>query len=145
MQATVEKPDKLMYNLLNATQKKWDRNLSQSLTSAGISYSQYCILELLCTHGNLSASQCYRALGKSTSSMTKTIDHLEKLNFLRRSYSHPDRRYIVLEITPEGKDMTADTKKIVAAANTAFCSGLSHAESEQFTTLCEKLLGRSIL
>lgn len=97
----------------------WRRTLVRSLTEDGPDLSARQMAILLSVHG---AEDPYTVRGLATSlgiskpAVTRAIDRLEKLGFLRRRIDERDRRSIFVEHTVRGSVFLSDFGALIADA-----------------------------
>lgn len=109
------------------------------LSDAGLTVSQFGVIEALQHLGPLSQAEIAKKILKSTGNITMVIDNLEKRGLVRRKRSNTDRRFYAIHLTPEGKKMISrifpnHAGKIVRAMNV-----LTDKEQETLGNLCRKL------
>ena len=112
---------------------------SRLMTEAGLTISQFGVLEALFHKGPL----CQRDLGakilKSTGNITLVIDNLEKRNLVRRERDSEDRRYLTVHLTEEGTGLIAQAFAKVEASICTEMSSLTPTEQDHLGSLCKKL------
>jgi MarR family 2-MHQ and catechol resistance regulon transcriptional repressor len=112
---------------------------SRQMTAAGLTISQFGVLEALLHKGPLCQRDIAAKILKSTGNITMVIDNLEKQGLVRRVRDTEDRRYLTIHLTETG---TALIDKVFAEVETSIVtemSSLSADEQEQLGTLCKKL------
>jgi MarR family 2-MHQ and catechol resistance regulon transcriptional repressor len=113
--------------------------VNRFMSAAGLTISQFGVLEALHHKGPL----CQRDIGakilKSTGNITLVIDNLEKNGLVRRERNTNDRRYFTVSLTEEGAALIVKVFADVEAAIVAEMSVLAPDEQEQLGCLCKKL------
>jgi DNA-binding MarR family transcriptional regulator len=71
----------------------------------GINRTDQRCLGLLWEQGAMAASQLAAAIELSPGAMTAALDRLERLGYIQRVRSVTDRRSVIIEITPEARQM----------------------------------------
>ncbi|OGW41216.1 MAG: MarR family transcriptional regulator [Nitrospirae bacterium GWD2_57_9] len=109
------------------------------LSQAGLTVSQFGVLEALYHLGPLSQAELARKILKSTGNITMVIDNLEKRGLVKRERDTQDRRYYSVGLTADGKKVIAGifpkhAGKIVKGMNV-----LSRTEQATLGDLCRKL------
>jgi MarR family 2-MHQ and catechol resistance regulon transcriptional repressor len=113
------------------------------LADAGLSVSQFGVIEALYHLGPLSQSDIAKKVLKSSGNMTLVIDNLEKGGLVTRERQEEDRRYYTVRLTAKGRKLISDIFPRQAARIREEMSALSSAEQEVLGDLCRKLgLGR---
>jgi MarR family 2-MHQ and catechol resistance regulon transcriptional repressor len=116
-----------------------DSVLMPKLESAGLTPTQFGVLEALYHIGPLYPSELARKLLKSGGNLTMVVGNLEKRGLVTRTRQIADKRFFRVSITGKGRKLIAQVfpqhvERIVAAM-----SALSSAEQEAFAALCRKL------
>jgi len=112
---------------------------SGHMTQAGLTVSQFGVLEALYHKGPLCQRDIAAKILKSSGNMTLVIDNLEKSGLVQRRRDTDDRRFYTVHLTEAGSRLIAETFRAVEAAIVANMSVLSADEQEMLGTLCKKL------
>ncbi len=113
--------------------------VSRIMSAAGLTISQFGVLEALHHKGPLCQRDIASKILKSTGNITLVIDNLEKQGLVRRERISDDRRYLTVSLTPEGETLIAAAFANVEAAIVSELGALSAAEQESLGRLCKKL------
>jgi MarR family transcriptional regulator, 2-MHQ and catechol-resistance regulon repressor len=113
--------------------------LSRLIAEAGLTGSQFGVLEALLHLGPLCQKELGEKILKSTGNVTMVVDNLEKRGLVRRERDAEDRRYNTVHLTEEGRRLIADLFPHHAAAITSEMSALTRTEQEELGRLCRKL------
>jgi DNA-binding MarR family transcriptional regulator len=98
------------------------------------------LLNLAAAETPLRMSEIADRLVLSRGGATKVIDRLEQDGLARRSQDPDDRRALIVEITPEGRDMLETTRAVVDAALTElWAQHLTDDEAEQMLAVVDKI------
>ncbi len=112
---------------------------SETMAEAGLTPSQFGVLETLLHLGPL----CQRALGnkllKSSGNITVVVDNLEKRGLVRRERSTSDRRKVTVMLTAEGRTLIGKVFPGHAARIAKAMRALDRSELHQLRCLCRKL------
>ena len=73
-----------------------------------VTLPQHRALVVLATEGARSLGELAAALGVHTSTATRMCDRLVRKRLVRRRQSSEDRRAVVLELTPTGRELVAE-------------------------------------
>jgi DNA-binding MarR family transcriptional regulator len=73
-----------------------------------VTLAQYRALVVLATDGTQSLRELALALGVHTSTATRMCDRLVRKRLVRRRQSRQDRREVVLDLTPSGRELVVD-------------------------------------
>jgi DNA-binding MarR family transcriptional regulator len=118
------------------------RALEATLAERGLTHPEWEVL------GKLRLSEAHRSspgdlavkLELSSGAMTTRLDNLEKAGLVRRLPDPTDRRGVLVELTPEGKDAYDSTVDIQARKEAFFASALTRNELERLNALLRKLM-----
>jgi MarR family 2-MHQ and catechol resistance regulon transcriptional repressor len=115
--------------------------LAGSLTDAGLTDSQFGVLEALYHVGPLHQCDLGQKLLKSGGNITTVVDNLEKDGLVRRERGVADRRFVTVHLTAEGRRLVKRVfpehlRRIVKEMGI-----LTAGEQETLGRLC-KILGR---
>jgi MarR family transcriptional regulator, 2-MHQ and catechol-resistance regulon repressor len=124
--------------LLRATDTV-DSFLMSKLEFAGLTPSQFGVLEALYHIGPLCLGELARKLLKTSGNLTMVVGNLQKRGLVTRTRQAADRRFYLVSITEKGRKLIAQVfprhvKRIVAAM-----SALSPAEQKALAALARKL------
>lgn len=113
--------------------------LNRQHAEAGLTVSQFGVLEALYHLGPLNQKALGNKLLKSGGNITLVIDNLEKNGWVRRKQDPDDRRCMLIHLTPDGKKFIASyfprhLERILAEFDT-----LSDKELDQLAKICKKL------
>jgi len=89
--------------------------------------------------GSLSHGTLSRELDVSTGAMTNRLDKLEHAGLIARSRDPHDRRGVLLELTPDGREKLDEYIELGAARERELLTGLSDREKQQLVGLLRKL------
>lgn len=112
---------------------------SKMMVAAGLTISQFGVLEALYHKGPLCQRDIAAKILKSSGNITLVIDNLEKSGLVRRERDSEDRRYLTVHLTEAGTALIARVFAQVQAAIVAEMSTLTANEQETLGSLCKKL------
>ena len=78
--------------------------LNRPLAEAGLTESQFGVLEALLHLGPLHQRELAEKILRTNGNVTLVVDHLEKRGLVRRERGSADRRYIKVHLTDAGED-----------------------------------------
>ena len=111
----------------------------QTFLEAGLSVSQFGVLEALFHGGSLCQRDIARKILKSTGNITMVIDNLEKRGLVQRERDSGDRRFITIHLSEEGRRLIAAIFPKQLAAIVAEMEALTDEEQDELGRLCRKL------
>lgn len=113
--------------------------VSRNMSAAGLTISQFGVLEALHHKGPLCQRDIAAKILKSTGNITLVIDNLEKQELVKRERTSEDRRYLTIRLTEKGEALIIDVFAKVEAAIITEMSALTVDEQEQLGRQCKKL------
>jgi len=112
---------------------------SRIMESAGLTISQFGVLEALHHKGPLCQRDIAAKILKSTGNITLVIDNLEKQGLVKRERTSADRRYLTVRLTGQGEELICSVFADVEAAIMAEMNILTADEQNTLGWLCKKL------
>ncbi|PLY02599.1 MAG: MarR family transcriptional regulator [Desulfuromonas sp.] len=113
--------------------------IHRHLANHKLSVSQFGVLEAIFHLGPLCQRDLARKLLKSGGNITMVITNLERRKLIRRRRDEADRRYYLVELTKDGKDLVETVFPDYASRVVKEFSILDAAEQEELQRLCLKL------
>ena len=126
--------------LMRAAQSVGDRT-GQPADAAGLSPTQFGVMETLYHLGPLMVSQLADKHLMSRNNFTVVIDNLEKAGYVRRERGYEDRRVVMVHLTDTGRDRIKAVLPDFVKAVVRDMQVLSPAQQEQLAVLL-RCLGR---
>ena len=126
--------------LMRAAQSVGDRT-GQPAAAAGLSPTQFGVMETLYHLGPLMVSQLADKHLMSRNNFTVVIDNLEKAGLVRRERGHEDRRVVMVHLTDTGCDRIKAVLPDFVRAVVRDMQVLSPPQQKQLATLL-RCLGR---
>jgi len=113
--------------------------IHKHLASAGLTLSQFAVLEALYHLGPLSQREIGQKLLRSSGNITMVIDNLEKRGYVERERKKEDRRFMMVRLTDGGFELISKVFPPYAAVIAREMNVLSEGEQETLAQLCKKL------
>lgn len=113
--------------------------VGRKMSEAGLTISQFGVLEALLHKGPLCQRDVASKILKSTGNITLVIDNLEKQGLVLRERSLEDRRFCTVVLTAKGRTLIEATFAEVEAAIVAEMGVLTDEEQETLGRICKKL------
>jgi DNA-binding MarR family transcriptional regulator len=105
-----------------------------------VNFTQWLALISLCNQqGHVSATQLSRDLGHDMGALTRVVDELERRGLLRRERSRKDRRAVEIAITPEGRRVADEAKRVIVELLNELVQPYSLQELETLISLLQRL------
>ncbi|MEE0435237.1 MAG: MarR family transcriptional regulator [Peptococcaceae bacterium] len=122
-----------------AVDKAYDAALTKRLKAVGITAVQWSLLEQLYQHEGVNQQELAAYCLKDPSSLTKTVDILEKKELIVRKQSGKDRRAYNLYMTAHGVKVRQAAHKIASDVYECVMEGVTQAESDQMIATAMKI------
>lgn len=113
--------------------------LNRPLAEAGLTESQFGVLEALLHLGPLHQRELAEKILRTNGNVTLVVDHLEKRGLVRRERGSTDRRYIKVHLTDAGEELVKALFPAHAARLAADLGVLSEHEQHELGRLCRRL------
>lgn len=113
--------------------------LQPNIDAAGLTYSQFGVLEALHHLGPLCMTELARKILKTGGNITMVVGNLEKRGLVTRERSGEDRRYFRIRLTPAGTRLIREVFPRHVAALVREFSLLSPVEQATLARLVRKL------
>ena len=114
-------------------------HLEGGLREAGLTTSQFGVLEALFHLGPLTQGELSRKLLKSSGNLTLVVDNLERRGLAKRHTRAEDRRCVEVHLTKQGREVIADVFPKHARAIRQAMGGLAPYEQRHLGELCRRL------
>lgn len=124
--------------LMRAAESVTNRT-SRAMAAAGLTISQFGVLEALYHKGPLCQRDVAAKILKSTGNITLVIDNLEKSGLVQRVRDIEDRRFLTVHLTENGSALIARVFVNVEATIVTEMGSLNGDEQELLGKLCKKL------
>ena len=113
--------------------------LNRPLAEAGLTESQFGVLEALLHLGPLHQRELAEKILRTNGNVTLVVDHLEKRGLVRRERGSADRRYIKVHLTHPGETLVKGLFPAHAARLAEELSVLTEEEQHELGRLCRRL------
>ena len=115
--------------------------LEQDLAASGypINLSQFLVLRKLDVLGPMSAIDLARTIDHNPGAMTRLLDRLEEMGYLRRTPHADDRRTLRIELTDAGHALSQELRACGERMAEHALRTLSPEERDQFVALLERV------
>lgn len=109
------------------------------LREAGLTATQFGVLEALLHLGPMCQAELGAKLLKSGANLTFVLDNMDKTGLVERERGTEDRRRVTVRLTAKGRALVEKVFPRHAAKIARSFSVLTAAEQEQLRALCRKL------
>jgi DNA-binding MarR family transcriptional regulator len=125
-------------NTIRTADLLFDR-IGRLLRPLNVSAAGGLVLGVLRDRGPMSPSELGQRLIVTRATVTGLLDSLERRGFVRRAPNPADRRSLLVEITPAGRDVLQQVRTTVHRAEKAWMSVLSEAELRTYIELLHRI------
>lgn len=124
-------------------EKQIRKMLDDTLAEFGLNVGEWAVLGSLRRAGEpyrRSPGKLAKQFGLTTGAMTNRLDKLEEAGLIRRLPDPDDRRGVIVELLPEGREVWERAVGAQAAKEQFVASSLSKAEQKQLNTLLRRMV-----
>jgi len=130
---------------INSLQKKFRRELEQTLAEHGLTWAEWKVLgSLWHAHNEVphcsSPGELAAELELSSGAMTSRLDKLERAGLVRRRPDPADRRGVKVELTDAGNRAWLESTNAQAIKEARVARALTKPEQKQLNSLLRKLM-----
>jgi len=119
-----------MHRITKELSRRYQFRDRSAICCHGLSVTQCYALDALAEGGELPVTALARRLFLAVSTVTRTLDQLERRGLVLRRRGRGDRRVVRVTITPKGKALLARIQADLVATQRALLAPLSPAERE---------------
>lgn len=112
---------------------------TRALGEAGLSSSQFGVLEALYHVGPMCLSELANKILKTSGNLTMVVGNLEKRGLVTREQQNQDRRFVTAAITDKGRKLMARIFPAHLERIMELMDRLSPAQQEELGRLCRRL------
>ena len=132
-------PDLRVIDPLNTAARAVNRALTEALRPFGLSFAQFCMIELIDRGGPHYPSSLARKLDIETSTMASTLKRAESAGFIIRSADPNDKRGVVVNLTEHSWEILPHARAAVMAIEAQCADGLSGEALEDGIEFLKKI------
>ena len=116
-----------------------DTQIKEGLKPLGLSISHFSVMMTLLENDGLTQIEIGRQLTMPGSAITRNIDRLEQIGYVKRHNHETSRRSYRIHLTDEGRKIAPQLYSVVEDVNKHFLSSLSLADKNKFQTILLQL------
>jgi DNA-binding MarR family transcriptional regulator len=123
--------------------RRFKRAMDETLDEFNLDWVEYKLLGLLTREGEVyrsSPGKLARLMELSSGAITNRLDRMEDAGLLRRLPDPDDRRGILVELTPDGKQVYEEAVGVQGRKESLIASALSAPEKKQLNALLRRLM-----
>jgi len=124
-------------------EKRIRKMLDDTLAEFGLNVGEWAVLGSLRRAGDpyrRSPGQLAKSFGLTTGAMTNRLDKLEAAELIRRLPDPDDRRGVIVELLPEGREVWERAVGAQSAKEQFVASGLNERERKQLNSLLRRMV-----
>jgi DNA-binding MarR family transcriptional regulator len=130
---------------IHALAKKLNKTMEETLAEVGggLELGEWKTLLHLRREGEpyrLTAGKLAQLANLSTGAMTHRLDGLEAAGYVRRLPDPSDRRAVLVELTPPGRQIWDETTSVQVRKEALLAAALSDSEKEELNNLLRRLM-----
>ncbi|RXJ68598.1 hypothetical protein CRV08_07155 [Halarcobacter ebronensis] len=118
---------------------KINQSLSKTLKEFDIAPEQRAILYMIESESLINQNELGLHLGKDKTTISRTLDVLEKKGYILRKYAKNDKRSKIITLTSLGKEAVNVTQPSIQYFREAVLYDISYEEVEKFFILLDKI------
>jgi DNA-binding MarR family transcriptional regulator len=127
-------------SLIGLARKALAEEFERELEPLGLNVAQALVLLFLADGRASTSAQMCRMLSHDAGAMTRIVDRLEALGFVRRVRTEHDRRATRLELTKEGKAVYNQVIRVQVDVLNKMLRGFTKAEARTLEALLKRIL-----
>ena len=124
---------------INILARLFTRKLNEQLSGTGITSSQYPVLVRLEQHKSLTQNELCEQLFIEPSTISKTLDNLEKMGLVMRTVDPHDKREKQVELTDKAKQNYPALLDLILDLQSRILEGIPQEDLEVFDRVLEKM------
>jgi DNA-binding MarR family transcriptional regulator len=132
-------PDLPVIDPLSVAARAVNRALTEALRPFGLSFAQFCMIDLIARGGPHYPSSLARKLDIETSTMASTLKRAESSGFIVRSPDPKDARGVVVSLTDYSREILPDARAAVLAIEARCTAGISAADLRSAEAVLKKI------
>ena len=130
--------DSIAYRFIRSANSV-NQTLNKKLSPYGIAIEQRATLEIIKFEPNANQTTIANLLGKDKTTVSRSLNSLEKKGLIKKSEVSDDKRSNKVELTKEGESILEDTVKEITSYRESLNSKLTQQEIEVFFKIMDKL------
>jgi DNA-binding MarR family transcriptional regulator len=116
-----------------------NKTLNKKLSPYNIAIEQRAALEIIKFEANVNQITIANLLGKDKTTISRSLDSLEKKGLIKKSETLEDKRHKKVELTKAGESILEDTIEEVTSFRESLNEKLTSQELEMFFKIVDKL------
>ena len=126
--------------LMNRITHRYNQSLQKEVSQKGLSVPKMRALAALAAMGELTINELTVYAVSEQSTMSRTLDQMEKDGLITRAVSGEDNRARVVSLTRTGRAAYRQIWPVLQTAEAAMFDGISAAEKEEFLGILSRIM-----
>lgn len=126
--------------LINRIARRYNQSLQDAISAQGLTIPKMRVLAALAAMGKLTVNELTVVAVAEQSTMSRTLDQMERDGLIARHISETDSRVRVVMLTPSGLAAYRHVWPRMKEAEDALFTGFSPAERDGFRTTLSRIL-----
>lgn len=126
--------------LVGLARKALAEEFERELAPLGLNVAQALVILFLADGRASTSAQMCRLLAHDAGAMTRIVDRLEQLGFVRRVRTEHDRRAAQLELTRAGRGVHGQLTRVQVEVLNKMLRGFTKAEARTLETLLKRII-----
>lgn len=120
-----------------------EAEFNKHLSGYEVTRVSWAVLGAIAYDGMKTPSELAEFLKIDRASITRLLDKLDAQGLIERIRQESDRRSVTLQVTPNGKALSAELLQLSKQVNEKFAKGLHPEEAEQYIATVKKMLANT--
>lgn len=117
---------------LDIALRKVDEIYKHATNEIGLSVIEWYIMRVLYEQDGLMSSQLAKAVGRTATSFTPTVDQLENKGLIERRTHPSDRRSVTIHLTAKGKALKPKVEAIANGIDSKLINGINPEDWQSY-------------
>lgn len=126
--------------LLNIADRLFTKRLNEEIQHTGLTASRWAAVSCLIFQGELTQAEICERLSIEASSISKTLDLMEKKGWIKRTVAEHDKREKLITLTDKAKKHLPTWSQTVIGIQKQAYEGISTEEVEIFDSVLNKII-----
>jgi len=124
---------------INMADRLFTKRLNERILNTGLTASRWATVNCLMVHGELTQAEICEMLSIEASSVSKTLDLMERNGWIKRTPVPHDKREKLITLTDKAKAHIPSWLKIVNDLQEQLFEGLSEEEIDTFYRILDRI------
>lgn len=121
------------------TANKISNTLTKSLKTYDIASEQRAILDIAKKRGDITQNQISSILGKDKTTVSRSLDAIEKKGYIKRVSDKDDKRVKLVQLTKRGEEVLDNSKEFMEEFRANSLDGLDEKDKQLLSSFLERI------